>query len=740
MAVRAEEHVANALRRPSSRHGIVQRNRLVDELRSASDAPVLLVVGGGGFGKTTIVSQWLSDDPRSVGWLTATRQQDDPAMLLADVVRVLDELEPLDPRAKQQLATVAVDFSSVLVPRLERIVAERARPFVLVIDDAHLLRRQMSWALVQALADRVPAGSQLVLISRTQPQLKLGRMRADRRVHTIGSRALAFDRGEAAALFEIAGLAVPVSQVDRLWQRTEGWPVGLYLATLAIAEEDDPVHAAEQFAGDDRLVVDYVQDELLAVLPRGVRQFLLQSSLLEELTAPACDAVLDRDDSDRLLSEVAGSLQLLIPVDRRRTTYRMHQLMRETLRGELRRRQPQLERVLHARAARWYEAGGDYDRAVEHWKAADDRERLEAVIWKAVPPFAGAGLTATVDRWLEDLTIEEITASPVLTVAKAWCALTDGDMGSLRHWAAVASAMGDDVELPDGNPVAASAALLRAVVGANGIEEMRQDAARAYALDRVGSPFRSVARYLEGAALRIEGRAAEARDRLLEGEALGAMGVPATQAHCLAQLAALAVEENDWDGALRFVTRFDGVLERFALRERPAMGGSLAITALVHAHSGDSGEARIEAKHALFLVSMLATVAPWINLEARVHLARTFLLLGDVGMARTLTREGIEMLALVPDAPALQSRLALVEQATEAEHVPIGVLATPMTPAEMRVLRYLPTHLTFAAIAAELFVSRNTVKTQAISIYRKLNVSSRDPAVVAARSLGLLDE
>ncbi len=726
--------------RIGARAGLVPRPRLLDELRAASDVPVVLVVGGGGFGKTTLVSQWLLDDHRSVAWTSATRQHDDPAVLLAEIVRALDEFEPLEPRAKQQLANVAIDFTSVLVPRLERTVAERARPFVLVIDDVQRLRHRPVWALVQALADCVPAGSQLVLISRTEPNLALGRMRADRRVHTVGSTSLAFDRAEAIDLFEAAGVDLPASHFDQLWRRTEGWPVGLYLATLAIAEQDDPLEAAAQFAGDDRLVVDYVRDEFLAVLPRGSREFLLRASVLDELSAPVCDAVLERDDSARMLADAARSLQLLIPLDRRGAAYRMHQLMRETLRAELVRREPELVQPLHARAATWYEAAGDLDRAVEHLLRAGDRERLEAVIWRATPLFAGAGLTATVDRWLEEFPIDEIAARPALTVAKAWCALTDGDMPSLRYWTNVATEMGDEARLPDGNPLASAAALLRAVVGAEGIERMREDAARAYELDGVGSPYRSVARYLEGAALRIQHRNAEARDRLQDGEMLGAMGVPATQAHCLAQLAALALDEGDWDHATRYVAQFDSIMERFELRERPAMGGSIAISALVHAHAGDSGEARTEAKHALFLVSMLATVAPWINVEARISLARAFLLLGDVGLARTLTREGIDMLALIPDGDALRARLAELEQATQAEHVPPGVLATPMTPAEMRVLRYLPTHLTFAAIAEELFVSRNTVKTQAISIYRKLGVSSRNPAVVAARSLGLLEE
>src|SRR5439155_17647400 len=190
----------------------------------------------------------------------------------------------------------------------------------------------------------------------------------------------------------------------------------------------------------------------------------------------------------------------------------------------------------------------------------------------------------------------------------------------------------------------------------------------------------------------------------------------------------------------RLIGRYRTIVERFELRERPAQGSSFAIAALVHARAGDASDARAEAKHALFLVSMLSTVAPWIAVEARIFLARAFLLLGDVGLARVIAREADELLALVPDGESLQARLAGLELTLDAEHVPLGVLATPMTPAEMRVLRYLPTHLTFAAIAEELFVSRNTVKTQAISIYRKLGVSSRDPAVVAARSLGLLED
>jgi LuxR family maltose regulon positive regulatory protein len=661
-------------------------------------------------------------------------------VLLADVVRVLDEFEPLEPRAKQRLAAAAIDFSSVVVPRLERTIAERARPFVLVLDDAQGLRRRTTWALVQALADCIPPDSQLVLVSRREPELALGGMRADRRVHTVGTAALAMDRAEAGALFAAAGLTLAPGVVDQLWERTEGWPVALYLASLALAEADDPTAVAAEFAGDDRIVVDYVRDELLAVLPRRTRDFLLQVSILDELRAPLCDAVLERDDSAKVLADAAASLQLLIPLDRRGDAFRMHQLLRDTLRSELSRSDPALAVELHARAAEWFEEHGDLDQAVEHLRAADDADSLERVIWRGTPLYGGVGRTATVERWIDGFTDGEVQVRPGLAASRAWLALMAGDMSSLRYWADVVRAMPADRELPDGNPVTSQAALLRALVGAHGIEEMRADAALAYELDRRASAFRAIARYIEGSALRLQGRRVEARDRLLGGEAIGAVQLPATQAHCLGQLAASAIDDDDWESARRYVDRLAAVVDRYDLRERPAQAVTLAEMALVLARSGDGSAARVEAKQALFLVSMLSTVAPWVSIETRTALARTFLLLGDVAVARTLTREAIELLALVPDAHLLRERLAALEQSIAADDIPAGVLAAPMTPAEMRVLRYLPTHLTFAAIAHELFVSRNTVKTQAISIYRKLGVTSRGPAVDAARGLGLLDD
>ena len=216
-----------------------------------SAVPLVLVVGGAGFGKTTAVSQWLRHDKRSTAWLTASAEHNDPVVLLADLVRVLDEFEPLEPRAKQRLAAVTIDFSSVILPRLEEAVSARGRPFVLVIDDAHRLQRRAVWHLMQTLVESIPAGSQVVLISRTEPELPLGRMRADRRVRTVTIGQLALNRAETGTLFEASGVTLPEHVVDDLWQRTEGWPVAVYLATLAMrdAAPEDLIETAVAVRG-----------------------------------------------------------------------------------------------------------------------------------------------------------------------------------------------------------------------------------------------------------------------------------------------------------------------------------------------------------------------------------------------------------------------------------------------------------------------------------------------------------
>jgi LuxR family transcriptional regulator, maltose regulon positive regulatory protein len=725
---------------PEVRDGIVPRDDLVEELRDARHVPVVLVVAGAGYGKTTLLAQWTNADDRPFVWLSITELDNDPAIFVARLASALDSIESLDHGVLARLTSSGPDLTSVQLSRLATVLEGRAHPFVLVLDDVHRLSARGALVALRVVCDSIPEGSQVALGAREEPDLSLGARRALRALVVIDRHKLAMTADEGNVLMRGAGLELDRDHAELIVERTEGWPAALYLASLAIREQDDPAAAARRFAGDDRHVVDYLRDELFATMDDETAEFLTRTSILDRLSGPLCDAALDRSGSVDMLERLERSNLLILPLDRTREWFRYHQLFRERLRARLHRLEPELEVGLHARASAWYEAHGDADEAIVHAAAAGDTGRFDALVWKVAAFLISSGKADTVMSWLRLVTPEEVAARPALVVTAAWCALGSGDPAGLEHWASVAAHVTPEADLPDGTPFAAAVALLRAAVGKEGVVRLGEDAAFAYARDRQGSPFRPVASQLEGAALRLRGRLDDARIRLEEGAAVGRLLNPASQAHCLAQLALIDIDAAAWDDAQRRVEDALVLIEGFGLTERPPQAATYAVAALVHAHQGRSDDARRELKHSLWLLSMLAAVGPWLAVESRVLLARGALLLGDVAMARMLCKEAESLVARMSDAGELPERLARVQRMADAESVGLGVAVSPMTPAEMRVLRYLPTHLTFGAIADELFVSRNTVKTQAISIYRKLGVSSRAPAVAAAQELGLLDE
>jgi LuxR family maltose regulon positive regulatory protein len=244
---------------------------------------------------------------------------------------------------------------------------------------------------------------------------------------------------------------------------------------------------------------------------------------------------------------------------------------------------------------------------------------------------------------------------------------------------------------------------------------------------------------LAGTGERLLGNDRDARRLLEQGAALGALVGPTGRVHCLSGLALMAAASDDWATAAEFVDRALQLIEELDVENRPPMAGPTAIGAFVRAREGHATAAAKLVKRGVYLVAALGPVAPWMGVEARVWLARAALQLGDVPTARGLVQEAHELLPGAKEAVALAAAVAALDDALDARSLALTLHATPLTPAELRVLRYLPTHLSFAAIAAELFVSRNTVKTQAIAVYRKLGVTSREEAVEEGRRLGLLD-
>ena len=678
--------------------GLVPRARLIRRLEETADVPLVLLVAPAGYGKTTLLSEWAEHDPRPFRW-------------------------------------IGVEAAAGLA---EEVAAAR-HPFVLVLDDLRGAGGAEACRSLEAVVDAMPPGSQLVLASRAEPPLPVGRLRAHRKIVELRAADLAMGRSEAAALFERADQPLRGDDLDRLLERTEGWPAGLYLAALSLRAQPDVRAAAERFAGDDRIVAEYLGDELLAPLSPAQRSFLVRTSVLDTLSGPACDAVLDTTRSGTVLANLARSNVLMVGLDRSGETYRHHALLAEMLRAELRRMEPDLEPQLHRRAGAWYAGQGDAQRAIRHAVAAGDVQAAGHLLWAHAPGRIARGDKDTVERWLDEFTPEQVAAcAPLALVAAATC-LAGGDRAQLERWTAEADRSLHSHRGGRSSSMRAALAILHAAAARDGVSRMGAAAAAAAESEPDHSPWRATARLLEGVAHHLTGHREDARPPLEEGGRGGASASPHMQALCLAQLALLVIEDEDWDEAAILIARARAQVKGFGLERYRTLSLVFGVSSLVRAHRGIVEEARGDLLSSARLLGELGDFAPWYEAETRIVLARAALRLGDVTVARTLMTEAAHALRDTPDSTTLRAWLEETRSQLEAATRSAGE-SCALTTAELRVLRLLPTHLSFPAIASRLYVSPNTVKTHARALYRKLDASSRGEAVAHASAAGLLDD
>ncbi|MGE5764758.1 MAG: LuxR C-terminal-related transcriptional regulator [Mycobacterium leprae] len=727
------------LRRPIGRDRFVLRAGLVDRLRASRDVPLVVVNAPAGYGKTTLLAQWEDVDERPFAWVTLDAADRDPALLITYVMLALHRVEPVDQGALKGVAGGDRMISTTVLPRLGRMLAQRQRPFVLVLDDAHLLATPQCLEVVTVIIDHLCTGSQLVLSTRRAPALPLGRLRTHRFLLTLSADDLTLSLPEGQALLRSAGVDLRRQDVATLLRRTEGWPAALYLAALALSNEEDKEGAVEAFAGDQRLVADYLRDELLSETSPELVEFLTRTSVLDRLCAPLCDHVLQRRGSGGLLWELERSNFLIVPLDHRCDWYRYHQLLASMLRGELHRREPELEVGLHQRAGEWHETHGNIDEAISHALAAGDPHWAARLVWRDVPACLTTGRRATLEHRLAQFTGEQLYAIPELAIAAAWCALQIGRPPN--PWVEAAErAVHDDPSSGEAESVAGALAVTRAIMAAEGLRAMRDDAKLACDDLPPDSPWRPVACLLIGVADHLSGDRAGGRRRLEEALQLCTdLRMPSPQAICLAQLALMAVGEDDWRRADAQIAEAIGLVEQYELSEIATQASSYAVFSLVMAHQRKIEQAERYARHARRMIALTTHFAPWLEVQARVVLARTHFLLGDSAAARILLSEAQNLLRQTPDAPLLCERLEEGWRMVEMLALATCLGPSALTTAELRVLQYLPTYLSFEEIGKRLFVSRNTVKTHAISAYRKLGVSSRSEAVERAKLLGLIE-
>ncbi len=734
--------VASKLCRPLIRPGTVRRSSLIERLAWGDPGPIVSVVAPAGYGKTTLLSQWAERNGRAFAWVSVDEADNDPKVLLRYVAEALDAVEPIDERVFDALASPVSSVAGSVVPRLGKAFSLMTSPVVLVLDDVHVLGNSECRAALSVLADHVPAGSRLALAGRAEPPLRVARLRAEGKIMEIGPDDLSLTCDEASSLLRSVDLTLAEDDVAELHERTEGWAAGLYLAALCLREGGSFASAAFSFRGDDRLVSDYMESEFLSRISRQHRAFLTRTAVLERMCGPLCEAVLDRGGSAAILADLAGSNLLLVPLDRRGQWYRYHHLFRDMLLAELHRLEPELIPVLRRRAANWYLQNGWPEEALEYAMAAEDVDGVARLAGRLMVPAYRHGQVTTIQRWFRWL--EErggIKGYPMVAVLASLFAALTGRPVDAERWAdAVDRWQYGDPARPADPSTETWAALLRAILCRRGTEQMRADAdeaVRRFAAESFVTPapalLQGIARILCGD---LDGGDLSLEDAVSVGEEAGA---PEDLALALCERSLVAMARNQWDRAEILAEQACAVLRRVGIEESYATPVICALRARAAMHRGDVPAARRELIRAQHLRPLLTYALPHFAVQARIELVRVHLALADLPGARTLMREVDDLLRRRPGLGTLVGEARVLQAQLSRERGSSVLGASALTAAELRLLPMLSTHLSFPEIAAELFLSRFTVKSQAMSIYHKLGASSRNQAVARSRELGLLE-
>ncbi|MGN6371756.1 MAG: LuxR C-terminal-related transcriptional regulator [Solirubrobacteraceae bacterium] len=683
----------------------IERPELVRRLMQAPKHAVIALLAPAGYGKSVLLSLWAECDPRTFAWLQLSPAESNPTLLRR---RLAQTLAPL---------------------------SESAEPAVLVLDR---LASPEALAIVAELAHDPPPALTLALASRGDPPLALGRLRADERLLALGAAELAMSLQETERLMQIVGVTLDRQALQRLAARTEGWPAGVHLAALSLRTRTASDSEID-ITGADHTIAEYVSEEVLAAIDTDTRAVLSRASILDELSGAMCDAVLARQGTGRLFAELAATGTMLVALDPAHTRFRCHRLVRDVLRRELELCKPAEIPLLHRRASDWLAAHGESERALEHALAARDTQLAGKLAWARAAEIL-YGHDDRVKQWLSGLTAQEIASSPPLALIAAHSDVAFGNLPSARHWSRLAEeALGhphsDD---PGTSSLLAGAQLVHAISAPNGIERMADEMELIQRQLDPGNALRPLAIMLGGVAARLLGereRASALHGQVLDDCSHEAM--PLLAALSLTQLALIALEAGQLEQAEDRAAEAELLACDLGARRFTAL--THATLAIVKSRRGLAEDAKRELGCASRLLALPGELMPWLEVETRVLMARTSVRLADAAHARALLSAASRLARRHEPVPRLLSWID--ETWAEIDELGAASMSGPgsLTMAELRVLRFLPTHLSFREIGQRLHVSGNTVKSQAHAIYAKLDAASRTEAVARASALGLID-
>src|SRR3954470_1063252 len=512
---------------PPLRPGTVSRRSLFRRLRPAGAFPLVLAVAPAGYGKTTLLAQWAARDVRPFAWVSVDEGDDDPATLLRLIAAALDRVEPLPASALEPLAPERRPAPARALQRLGAALGARRSPFVLVLDGADALTED-AIAAVGTLVGHIPSGSMIVLAGRIVPELPVAALRAGGPLLELGPYELALSRREAELLLRAARLELDDGEINELVEHTEGWAAGLYLTALAARAESDEQPDVRSVTGADRYFADYFRSEYLSRLEPARLTFLRRSSVLETMSGPLCDAVLDRKGSALELASLEQESLFVVPLDRPRGAYRYHHLFRDLLRQELEDREPELVPVLNQRAADWFEAQGDDEATLDYSHAAGNEDSAARILSSIAMPVSAAGRVASVESWLERFDDEALQRHPEVAVEGSRIHALRGRPEQAEAWLAAA-----ECGLPKNGKGATTRAcidILHAAMCAEGPKRMLERTTAALAELPPEHPWRPWALVVDGTAHVLLGED-ELADQVF---AVAAAGSTQPESHALA--------------------------------------------------------------------------------------------------------------------------------------------------------------------------------------------------------------
>ena len=571
---------------PPSRIDEVDRTRIHGEVGRRLGLPVVLISAPAGYGKSVLAAQLARHNPLPLVWLSLTESDNDPVHLVCSLVIGMDRIKPADQKPVETLRIPTQQNRESLLPELLRCV-QRAAPFVMVIDDLQAVTAPQSTAVVRYLVENLPADCQIVLVSRTDPDIGVARLRLSGELLEIRADLLALDIEETAQLLDRAGLDLDEKAAGLLHSRTEGWPAGIGIIVRSLREEDGGHNLEQGFSGRWRYVADYLFEEVLSRQTRELRRFLIETSVADRLCGQLCDMLLDRQGSDAVLRELERTNLFVVALDDHEEWYRYHKLFQEMLQAELDRTDPSARRVLYGRAAAWHEEHGSLDEALDYARMSGDLDRTARIVCGHVEDYARLGTLEDLRVRLEGWTEEEIEADPRFALGAAWAYLHLGGPLLAGRYAIAAGRGNLDQPCPSGaSSLRSTLAILRGTAGTGGVNQMLTDGLFVSATERSAGTRRTHAGCrIVGVAQVLLGRPDEAIAPLEEAVLLTGPQDAAQleQVFCLGYLALAHLDRGEEARATLLTRRAQRLIVRLGLEKNwmslPAFTASLTVLA-----------------------------------------------------------------------------------------------------------------------------------------------------------------